>query len=92
MALPFVDTDVLIRLLTGDDPAKQAQAADLFEQVERGELQLAAPNTVIADAVYVLSLLGFTIFPVHTTPSLTKSPASGANSRSSRPDLSSSSC
>jgi predicted nucleic acid-binding protein len=55
MALPFVDTDVIIRLLTGDDPTKQAQAAALFEQVEQGHLQLTAPDTVIADAVYVLS-------------------------------------
>jgi predicted nucleic acid-binding protein len=52
---PFVDTDVVIRLLTGDDPGKQAAAAKLFEQVEAGTLTLAAPDTVIADAVFVLS-------------------------------------
>jgi predicted nucleic acid-binding protein len=52
---PFVDTDVLIRLLTGDDPAKQGAARTLFEQVEQGALTLAAPDTVIADAVYVLA-------------------------------------
>ena len=40
---------------TGDDPAKQAQAAALFEEVEQRRLMLAAPDTVIADAVYVLS-------------------------------------
>lgn len=55
MADPFVDTDVLIRLLTGDDLDKQARAAALFEQVEAGTLSLAAPDTVIADAVYVLA-------------------------------------
>jgi predicted nucleic acid-binding protein len=55
MTLPFVDTDVIIRLLTGDDLVKQAQAVALFEQVEQGQLTLAAPDTVIADAVYVLS-------------------------------------
>jgi len=27
---PFVDTDILIPLLTGDDPAKQEAAAALF--------------------------------------------------------------
>lgn len=52
---PFVDTDVIIRLLTGDDLQKQAKAAELFEQVEKGALNLIAPDTVIADAVYVLS-------------------------------------
>jgi len=55
MSDPFVDTDVLIRLLTGDDPVKQAAATALFERVEAGELTLLAPDTVIADAVFVLS-------------------------------------
>ena len=55
MTQPFVDTDVIIRLLTGDDLKKQAAAAALFEQVEQGLLTIAAPDTVIADAVYVLS-------------------------------------
>ena len=55
MPIPFVDTDVIIRLLTGDDPVKQAQAVILFELVEQGKLTLAAPDTVIADAVFVLA-------------------------------------
>jgi predicted nucleic acid-binding protein len=54
MSIPFIDTDVIIRLLTRDDLEKQAAAAALFEQVEQGVLQVAAPVTVIADAVYVL--------------------------------------
>lgn len=52
---PFVDTDVIIRLLTGDDPQKQAAAAALFETVEAGTQTLLAPDTVIADAVFVLA-------------------------------------
>jgi predicted nucleic acid-binding protein len=52
---PFVDTDVLIRFLTGDDPNKQAQAAAMFQRVEDGQLTIEAPVTVIADAVYVLA-------------------------------------
>ena len=55
MTDPFVDTDVIIRLLTQDDPLKEAQAAALFERVEAGALTLQAPDTVIADAVYVLA-------------------------------------
>lgn len=55
MSLPFVDTDVIIRLLTGDDQMKQTAAKALFERVEQGAFTLAAPVTVIADAVYVLS-------------------------------------
>jgi predicted nucleic acid-binding protein len=52
---PFVDTDVIVCLLTGDDPQKQAEATALFTAVERGELTLAAPDTVIFDVVYVLA-------------------------------------
>lgn len=55
MTRAFVDTDVIIRLLTGDDPVKQQAAARLFEAVEQGEIELLAPDTVVADAVYVLS-------------------------------------
>ncbi|MDO8673687.1 MAG: PIN domain-containing protein [Dehalococcoidia bacterium] len=55
MSEPFIDTDVIIRLLTGDDPKKQVQARALFKQVEAGKLTLLAPETVIADAVFVLS-------------------------------------
>src|ERR1700726_4234512 len=55
MTQPFIDTDVIIRLLTGDDPEKQTAATALFEQVEQGTLTVEAPDTVIADAVYVLS-------------------------------------
>lgn len=55
MTVPFVDTDVIIRFLTGDDPEKQAAATALFEQVEKGSLTIATPDTVIADAVYILA-------------------------------------
>src|SRR5947209_3899137 len=55
MTYPFLDTDVIIRLVTGDDSLKQAAAVSLFEQVQAGQLTVAAPVTVIADAVYVLS-------------------------------------
>ncbi len=55
MTDPFVDTDVIIRLLTADDLEKQEEAAALFEAVRAGKLRVRAPDTVIADAVYVLS-------------------------------------
>ena len=54
MSTPHIDTDVIVRLVTGDDPAKQAQAAQLFHEVEDGRLTIRAPVTVIADAVFVL--------------------------------------
>jgi predicted nucleic acid-binding protein len=52
---PYTDTDVLLRLVTGDDPVEQQAAQELFEEVEAGTLTLRAPDTVIADAVFVLS-------------------------------------
>ncbi|HLZ20813.1 MAG TPA: PIN domain-containing protein [Ktedonobacterales bacterium] len=55
MTHPFVDMDVIVRLITGDDPKKQTAAKALFERVEQGQLTLTAPDTVIADAVFVLS-------------------------------------
>jgi predicted nucleic acid-binding protein len=55
MSDPLCDTSILIRLITGDDPDKQEPAIALFEQVERGTHSLAAPVTVIADAVFVLT-------------------------------------
>lgn len=55
MTNPYVDTNILIRLLTGDDPIKGAAARQLFEAVERGEAVVEAPDTVIADAVFVLA-------------------------------------
>jgi len=50
-----IDTDVIIRLLTGDDQQKCKDATALFERVAKGDLVLSAPDTVIADAVFVLS-------------------------------------
>ena len=55
MPRPFIDTDVIIRFLTGDDLAKQERAAHLLLQVEERTLMVAAPDTVVADAVFVLS-------------------------------------
>jgi predicted nucleic acid-binding protein len=55
MSEPFVDADVIVRLLTGDDPRKQERAAALFERIEHGELRARTPVTTIADVVYVLS-------------------------------------
>jgi predicted nucleic acid-binding protein len=52
---PLIDTDVIVRLLTGDDLQKQARARDLFRRIELGEVTVFAPVTVIADCVYVLA-------------------------------------
>lgn len=51
----FVDANVFIRFVTGDDAMKQAAARRLFDQAERGEIRLVSPATTIADCVYVLT-------------------------------------
>src|SRR5687767_10097055 len=55
MSVPFVDADVIVRLLTGDDPAKQVAARAFFDRIETGKLVVATPATTIADAVFVLA-------------------------------------
>jgi predicted nucleic acid-binding protein len=58
MAAPcevFVDANVLVRLITGYQPAHQQQAKRLFLAVERGERTITAPDTVIFEVVYVLA-------------------------------------
>ena len=54
MSEAFVDMDILLRLLTGDDPVKEAATSSLMARVSAGDLTLRAPATVIADAVFVL--------------------------------------
>lgn len=55
MTTAYLDTDPIIRFLTGDDPAKQEASYRLFRRVREGTLTLVAPVSVIADAVFVLS-------------------------------------
>lgn len=52
--IPIINTDIVIRLVTGDDAVKQQAAPGIFTQLETGQLELSAPVTMIADAVYVL--------------------------------------
>src|ERR1051326_83388 len=54
MSDAFFDTDLLIRYITGDDPDKRTAVRDLLRQAAEGAIRLYAPDTVIADAVYVL--------------------------------------
>ena len=55
MSDAYIDADVIVRLLSGDDLDKQARAASLFAKVEQRKLSLTTPLTTIADVVYVLS-------------------------------------
>jgi predicted nucleic acid-binding protein len=54
MALPILDTNIIVSFLSGDNPQQQERAERLLKQVEAGKLTVTAPDTVIADAVYIL--------------------------------------
>lgn len=51
----FLDTNVIIRAITKDEPAKGRACEQLFLQVQRGHEQLTTTESVVAEAVYVLS-------------------------------------
>jgi predicted nucleic acid-binding protein len=51
----FVDANIFVRLLTGDDPQKAARSLALFQRAQRGEFTLVTSESVVAEVGYVLS-------------------------------------
>ena len=54
MASLFVDTDVFLRFLINDDPAKAKRADTLFRDALRGKIKLATRLLVIAEIICTL--------------------------------------
>jgi predicted nucleic-acid-binding protein len=54
MASLFVDTNVFLRFLTNDDPAKAKRAETLFRDALRGKIRLATSLLVIAEIIWTL--------------------------------------
>jgi predicted nucleic acid-binding protein len=50
----FLDTNVLLRYLTGDDEDKAEQALDLLLRVERGEEKVITSPLVIFEIIFTL--------------------------------------
>lgn len=50
----FVDTNVILRLLVGDNLKQKKQALKWFDEARRGEKALTISTIVIAEAVFVL--------------------------------------
>lgn len=50
----FLDTNVLLRYLTGDDADKAEQALDLLLRIERGEEKVMTSPLVIFETIYTL--------------------------------------
>ena len=53
--MQFIDANIILRFLTGDDLKKQVACSALFERIEKGEARVFVPDVVIAEVVYVLS-------------------------------------
>lgn len=51
----FVDANIFIRLLTGDDIEKSRRSRELWQKAARGDLELTTSEGVIVEVVYVLS-------------------------------------
>ncbi|MEP6890627.1 MAG: PIN domain-containing protein [Nitrospirota bacterium] len=54
MASLFVDTNVFLRFLTNDDPAKAKRAETLFRDALRGKIRLATSLLGIAEIIWTL--------------------------------------
>ena len=51
----FVDTNVFLRYLTGDDEIKAQACYQLFQRVNQGEEELFTCEAIVSEVVYVLS-------------------------------------
>jgi predicted nucleic acid-binding protein len=51
----FLDTNIIIRAIAQDDPLKERACAALFLRIQHGAEQVRTTESVIAEAVYVLS-------------------------------------
>lgn len=53
--MAYIDTNIIIRYLTKDDPEKAEKAYSLFQMVSSGKLVITVAEAVIAEVIYVLS-------------------------------------
>jgi predicted nucleic acid-binding protein len=53
--MEYIDTNIIIRYLTKDDPEKAKRAFALFQAVDQGTQAIAITEAVIAEVIYVLS-------------------------------------
>lgn len=53
--MKFLDTNIIIRFLTRDDPVKASACYRLFQRAATGDERLFTTETIIAEATYVLT-------------------------------------
>jgi uncharacterized protein len=54
VALPFLDTNILLRHLRQDHPQHSPKATALLRQIEQGQLRIRLSDIVIAETVFTL--------------------------------------
>lgn len=54
MALPFLDTNILLRHLRQDDPVLSPKATAILERIESGEFSVRTSDIVIFETVFSL--------------------------------------
>lgn len=52
--MKFIDTNIILRYLTKDDPQKEKKCAELFQRTSMGKEVLFTSSLVIAEVVWVL--------------------------------------
>ena len=57
MALPFLDTNVVLRHLLQDHSDHSRRASEFFSRIEHGELHVRIADSVVFEAVFMLSRL-----------------------------------
>ena len=55
MTMPFLDSNILLRQLTKDDPERGRACFSLIQAIERGELSVWTSDLVIAEVIFVLA-------------------------------------
>ena len=53
--MEYLDTNVLVRYLTKDDPDLAARAYEILQEVEQGTRPIFMTEAVLAEVIYVLS-------------------------------------
>jgi len=54
MKKKFIDTNIFLRYLTGDDPSKYDNCREIFRKAIEGKIALATSGMVIAELVWTL--------------------------------------
>ncbi len=52
--MQFIDTNIFLRFLTKDDPAKAAKCRQLLQSASEGNLKLYTTDLVVAELIWVL--------------------------------------